>query len=452
MSGKIKSKRAIRVFFLLCIGLSIFLGVLYYIDRQIKNQGQETECIDDYTFREMNGEEVFYVYACPINQIAVDGQFRKIENDIVESQADEVLKSGYLYQNKENRTQTFFPEYLSEKRGIRVIDDNTSLEICPKILYENQMEVKSEVMDYTDVYGEKRKVVCYSGIWENIDLVFYPVTLGIKGEIVFTKKSSSEKVEFLLSGDIFTPDVSCEEYITLKDEDGEIKEIFFRPFSKNKNDFLFGEHNIEQLKDEEGFQYTVSTAKEFLNDEKTEYPVKTEVSFYLYQTKQADSSIKSKISGNQYLSNCLFVGNEEARGEMVSYIRFESDIFRYMDYQSIKKAEYIITNITGNNEPIDINAYRVESEWGSPIISWEDQPLTNEKSALKGKSVGNTYIFDITEWVKNWCKFQQGKGKKEDDNRLGFMLKAANPDITGYKIFASGDNLVCSPYLKITLK
>ncbi len=59
----------------------------------------------------------FYVYACPINQIAVDGQFRKIENDVVECQASEVLYSGYLYQNKTNRTQTFFPEYLSEKKG-----------------------------------------------------------------------------------------------------------------------------------------------------------------------------------------------------------------------------------------------------------------------------------------------------------------------------------------------
>lgn len=53
MSGKTEGKRAIRIFVLFCICLSIFLGMLYYIDKQIKNQRRETDCIDDYTYLEI---------------------------------------------------------------------------------------------------------------------------------------------------------------------------------------------------------------------------------------------------------------------------------------------------------------------------------------------------------------------------------------------------------------
>lgn len=411
----------------------------------------ENSPIDEFSiiYDNEDGTKSYYLFSAPIAYHASDGRLETADNSIIECTNKTVLQNGYKYQNKRNEVQIFFPNKLSHDKPIKIANNESFMQIVPQGI-SKAIPAKKTII--TDIYNIKREAVVYSSIQENIDLVFYCNTLGLKCEIILkSKKADLSDFKFDIETSNLMVGTSNSEYITLYNLKDEPKAIFFNPCFKGsgKNDINISVEKSDYLTKSKGeiFTYTIK----FDDIKSMTFPVTTNVSFYLYKTKQPDSSVKSKVSGNHYLSAYLFVGNNQDMGDMNTYVRFEANSFRMIDYTKIISAKYIVYDLSESNNS-NIAAFRVIGNWGSPAITWREQPEIDLSTAYKPSINHNEYTFDITPLVIEWNKFLNGIGEDIYNNRFGFVMKNIENTQNEYNVFSAADNVTNCPRLIITYK
>lgn len=97
----------------------------------------------------------------------------------------------------------------------------------------------------------------------------------------------------------------------------------------------------------------------------------------------------------------------------------------------------------------DIFACKVRTDWGSPVITWERQPVVDNSQKIYADSAGNKYIFDMTDWVKEWIDYLRYGGSVKSAQRYGFCILSEGDCINSYCACLSADNVVYCPRLVI---
>ena len=240
------------------------------------------------------------------------------------------------------------------------------------------------------------------------------------------------------------------EYTQFVDQNDETQIMIHQPFlrdSKKENPYFSALESAYITNEAPGkYQYTIPLQQ---HDESIQYPLMMDVTFHLHQSKQPDSSVKSYANGNQYLGNLLYAGTSPDKGDMVSYIRFEQLNLQHIQCKKIISAQYLAYDLTKQSDQNTIAAYQVASDWGSPSVSWDSQPVHSEKR-YPAKIDGNQYTFDITEIVKTWYNGANLENASYQ-SRLGFVLKGDGAEQC-YRVFPSADNVWHSPKLEIVYK
>ena len=408
--------------------------------------------IDEFSviYDNQDNTKSFYLFSAPIAYYTSEGKLRIADNSIIETTNKSALQSGYVYQNKSNEVQIYFPKELSATKAIKIVNKDSFMQLSPKNL-PTEHAITACKKSETTIYSIKQDMVIYQEVWPGIDLMFYCNTLGLKCDlIVKNKEADISNIEFEIDTSNLKLGTTTCEYNLLKNVENEPKAIFFNPLIKDNTNSIISTKKICSFTpiNSTNYIYTVNLSETI--DSQTAYPITANLSFYLYKTKQPDSSVKSKVMGNQYLSNYLFTGNSSEMGDMNSYVRFESNSFRDIDYTKIISAKYITYDLTESNTNTAISAYRVTGNWGSPSITWNEQPIIDTSVEFKPVVDGNQFTFDITPLVIEWIKFLNGVGQEQYNNRFGFVLKNnAEAPTDKYSIFSSADNVTCCPRLVI---
>ncbi len=405
------------------------------------------EVINTFTRSYENGDgtKTMEIFSYPIAFLDNDSKYKWIDNSIIETENEKIRAAGYNYQNKFNEIQIYFPNTLGQKKDIKIIGKDSYMMVTPLVNHSNAM-----VQEKQTIYDSQQKVLTYENVAENIDMLVYPTALGVKAQLNVKSQPSVDKIVFEIELSENFKMSSNYEYTQFMDQENETKVMIHQPFLRDskKSDpyFLALDSAIIELQQNGNYLYTITLQN---HKENIHYPIMMDITFHLHKSKQPDSSVKSHVSRNQYLGNLLFTGSNSDKGDMASYIRFEELNLKQIQSEKIISANYIAYELTKQSDRNTISAYQVMSNWGSPSISWAEQPIHSE-TRYAADIQGNQYTFDITEIVKTWYNIEDLEVASYQ-SRLGFVLKSDNTE-KSYRVFASADNVWHSPKLQIVYR
>jgi len=398
------------------------------------------------SYKNADGTKTIYMFSAPIEE----------SNNTISLINEGNLKSeGYRYLNDGRYIQKLLPDLFSRKTGVIIQNGENYLEVFPS----RDINVAGKQLKMTNALGQNLNSIKYSDVFnKGIDLNCYITSFGVNTEIVLPKYTGQNKFKLKIKLPDLVPDTTSPDYILFKTalENGEVRSIAYTPLAVDKNCNNVSYNNTIKLisKDSTTNIYTIEYTidETFLKSNKTEYPVIFNQSFYLYKSKQPDTSAYSKTGdeADHYLSPYILLGDSTIKGEGRAFIRYESLANLNVDPNKILSAKYIFRNLFDLPKDTKISAYAVTTDWCSLNTRWFNKPPFDPKtvSSVIVKSKGD-YSVDITEILKVWIN---NKGNKDAKYSIqnGFMLKSETPNSSA--IFSSGDNGLFSPLIEIIVK
>lgn len=399
----------------------------------ISGQGEALpECNTPYTvgYPNRDGTYSLYIFSSPVQYPTGDG-YAVIDNTVVASG-----KEGFAYENKANEIKAYFPPSLSEY--FRVEKGEAWIEFKPCGDWSGFSEAKDT--PYVNMYGDTVSAVLYEGT--ALDMVFYPTKAGIQAELVLKKCPEENTLDFCVR----TNDASYIDrqngYIVFRDGD-DIQSVVRQPLLRHHPDKAFdvttdvsilykadGQH-VQLLMDEAVLRGAV-------------YPVKLDPSFEIYTEKIPDSSVYSEFDTNAYLRHYEVVGHHPALGEGWTYVRFRLNTYFHAAPADILSAEYCVRELYTSGA-VKTAFYKPLYQWNSQSVVWSDRVPEDKRVSAKSRTQASVRAYDIMEFVRDCVEFYSW-----ETELMGLLLKAEEDE--GFRIFASSDHALYSPYVVVRLK
>lgn len=432
----VKKYSPIFVFIILAAFIQIFF--LYYnIDfdstaiAQIRFSEKNSVQLHDYdsaytmVTKNSNGTYTIYLFSAPIQYKVEDG-YELIDNTIIISH-----KEGYEYENKANDVKVYFPDNVAN--GVLVAKGDEWLSIVP---YEAEKFSKAKCKIHINKYGDKVHAVFYER--ENLKLIFYPTSAGVKCEMIIQDVSIEKENYFFLDSSSSNFENKKNGYISLMKPDGTKSSIIYNSFVSMQNNNIITDIKATVAYEQNKIKVTYKYY-DFL-DVQGDKSITLDPSFEMYRNKMPDTSVYSNFENNSYLRNYAVVGQDSFFGEGWEYLRIRVNHFFSIDCDSVLSASYNCKKLFTNNKDLNLSLKTVNKDWSSTQMIWSNRVFPVGKitcSVLK-----DTFSFDITEFLKYTVSDFSGV---EEAN--GLILQGKG----GYAILASADNCLYPTYVTITL-
>lgn len=399
----------------------------------ISGQGEALPGYDTpYTvcYPNRDGTYSLYIFSSPIQYKTGDG-YAVIDNTVVVSDKD-----GFAYENKANDTRTYFPPTLSEH--FRVEKGGTFIEFKPCGDWSGFSEATGT--EYVNMYGDTVSSVLYEGT--ALDMVFYPTRAGIQVELVLKDCPEENTFDFCVR----TNDASYIDrqngYIVFQDGD-DIQSVVRQPLLRHHPNKPFDiTTDVSLLYKPDGQHIQLLMDEAVLQD--AVYPVKLDPSFEIYTEKIPDSSVYSEFDTNAYLRHYEVVGHHPVLGEGWTYVRFRLNTYFHAAPADIVSAEYCVRELCAS-KAVKTAFYKPLYQWNSQSVVWSDRVPEDKLVSAKSRTQASVRAYDITEFVRECVEFYSW-----ETDLMGLLLKAEEDE--GFRIFASSDHALYSPYVVVRLK
>lgn len=233
----------------------------------VRLYGKEAD-LQTIIFANMDGTETTYIFDEPVKYIDKDGKIADKSNYLYSTYADK-----YVYVNKDNDIQTFFPMILDEKTGIKLEYKDIMIEMSP---YSSKPAFAVKRTE-----SDKKDYIYYDGVFGSDTSVRYtPTFSGFKEDIVLYKNTDNHFYFIIKSGTLET----ITENNIIHFADPKTGEIVATIDAVYMYDSFIGEsksfshetwNNTTELKQLENGDYlvTIIVDEKFLNHPDTVYPV-----------------------------------------------------------------------------------------------------------------------------------------------------------------------------------
>lgn len=386
-------------------------------------------------YRNENDTYSMYIFSSPIQYKTDSGEYKIIDNAVVEANEER-----FAFENKANDVKTYFPKTISEmfrvEKGEDFFEFRTNWDV-------SGFEEAKKII-FTNMYGDKVNAVIYER--SDMSLIFYPTKSGIKLEIMLNEQLKSRNFSFTVNSSASDYENQQNGYILFK-SGNENRLVIYQPLvqytvAKKQHLDVMTKMSVKRV----GGEYHIinNFDETILNNDTIVCPIKIDLSFEMYLNKMPDSTVYSKRTVNNYLSNYAVVGEHPLLGEGWHYIRYRLNFFFHANSENIKQASYFIKNLyASTNESTSL--YKVNSQWSSTGILWSsriegDEHVSNVFSVKRGYEE-----YPITAYVQDCV----GAYSWESES-IGVLMKTEQ-NSGFYKIFATSDNSLYSPYILINL-
>ncbi|MBQ7047089.1 MAG: hypothetical protein IJN85_05055 [Oscillospiraceae bacterium] len=395
----------------------------------IDEENKLSEFDSPYTagYQNEDGTFTLYIFSAPVQYKVGNKKYSPIDNSLVTSE-----KKDYAFENKANSVKVYFPKELSGEFLVKRGFESVSFKL------KETESLQGEKLEYINMYGDTVQAVSYKDA--HVDYVFYPTNAGIKMEFVLKDNTASDKYE--MDFDFSQKNISSEinkKYVTFVKKD-KVKSIFYPSLNMDNNGTLTP--NIIDCKE----NTVVLTA-----EHKSEYPIKVDASFELYENKLPDSTVNSNNEPNSYLSNYFWTTNDSSNGMTRQYTRLRINYFFKTNAENIKSASFNIKALDKlNKENIhdrNVVLQNVCSQWSSTKLSWEEQGMRYDTISENPAQGMNGYcLFEITNFMKECVS---DINSMSESWGLAILDEDENTTPT---FFASSDNTLYPTYIKIEMK
>lgn len=410
---------------------SFLATAISHIDTKAEGHVEQLHDYDSpYTICYRNKDDTYsmYIFASPI-QYKTDAGYEIIDNTVVPTE-----KEGFVYENKAGEVKTYFPQTLSEP--FRVEKGTDYLEFRPNL--DTGGFSKAKQMTFQNMYGDQVSAVVYEG--NDMDMAFYPTKAGIRTELVLKEKPKENTFAFIVKSSTVSYEDKQNGYVLFKNG-GENKSIIYGPlvqYTANGEQQLDVTTQMEVNREEGDTIVSLKIDEDILGSVAADAPVQLDSAFEMYLNKMPDSTVYKKHSVNNYLANYAVVGDHPVWGEGWHYLRFRIRWIFQCDVNNIVSAKYIIRPLNICSKDIKIEIFNTSYQWSSTTIEWNTKsPPRNLISALEDN------YYDLTNFVKLCLNDETSSSESE-----GVVMKT-NIKERGFKIFATSDNALYSPYLVV---
>lgn len=376
-----------------------------------------------------DGTYSLYIYSAPI-QFKEDGTYKEIDTALVES-----VVEGYGYENKAGEIKVYIPKCIDEY--LEITDAKESL----KFRLESTSEgfSKGKLVEYQNLYGDEIRAVSYQNEEKAMTIYVYATFIGIQVEYVY--KNHVYPITTTIENDKGAFEKGGNGYTLLK-QGKEVKYVVSKPIAINgKEIFLDG-------------RYSRSNKENFTINYELDASVKSGESLVVgysvsrYVKKIPDTNISSKLDKNVYLRDYSLVGDNSIYGTSLSFMRFRINYYLGTTEDNIIEAEYVTKLLYSDKEDFCINMYKNEEQWSSTMMTWSDYMLGGDRKLSKystAKQIENNYVsFELTSLVKEAVEDIEWMTES-----LGCCVYQDNG---GFTMFASSENPLYIPYLRIDLE
>ena len=389
------------------------------------------------TYLNKDGTKSLYFFSSPV--FTDDG--KEIDHSITEIQDQELKNRGFTYQNTCNSVSAYFPDSL-EDRYFLLADKSTQLKVSVK----GNKNGGQSVDRITTVWGRETDALAYSGTSDTEPLFAYPTQFGLALEASAAEKEQ----EFSVFLDGCEADASSPEYIIFRHKKTEkVLAIAYAPVMRTKDGGIaIGNISVSETN---GSTYTIRSGFDALSS--GDFPdenARCAVSIHLYVPKQPDTTVyENTPEVNNYLSQFMFTGRQNERGQSQTYVRFEQLDSLDLAGKDIVSASYYVHSMDPSSKTA-LAAYPAVDDWCSFAVDWTIKARPDLSMKIKPKALkSGDLAFDITKFVRLWLD------NRSDDNavysvRNGMVL--INSDPSSREVLAANDSGIYGTVLVINYK
>jgi len=329
------------------------------------------------------------------------------------------------------------PVILDSEKEDEIINNDVEKTICSEFSDKTQEE-KDEIRNIlrsnkkiTTLTNTEAKAKITEAL-PGVDIYYDILGDSLKENFVINKPMDNPVFKINLDTKNLEPKLDDNGIITFYDNGNEVFQI--------KAPFLYDSagqenRNVKQKLDkvDNGYELTMELDKDWLNDVKRVYPVTLDPSVETSSVRQdiKDAFVCSGLpTSNSQNAVLLGVGYGSSSKTTRSYIKFTLPSLSTGDM--VTNARLYLYLYTSNSTPHQINIHKVNADWSSSTITWNNMPTYNGNIEDYDIVSGNTnaqFNWNITGIVRQW--YTTG-------NNYGLMLKSNN-ESSGYNEFYSSD-------------
>ena len=327
------------------------------------------------------------------------------------------------YENKNSFLEYSFPEDLDSDEAVTISSGEHTISIKHLEISKNSKSQKkqkksaSKIKKTTDKYMEALPLtdeIVYNNTDENTNLEYEVGSLGIKENIVLTKKPNKHlQYKYFIASDTLQAVLNKDSSISFYVGDGTNEDdiIFYIPAP-----YMFDSNNVESYnilttldKTKDGYILTYKPDSEWLRDKSRVYPVTIDPT-----VNATDTVISAYTCTGGGYNDYVLSWEQQLK---VGYDRFMSPTGYHETYVrfpflptipsgcTVTSAYISLCRRGGSSTSITIGTYKVLHDWNPGTLTYDTRPSCDENmisSRLCSGNSGEYYDWYITDTVLEW--------------------------------------------------
>ena len=405
----------------------------------------DADSMETFTAVNDDGSKTAFVYSQPVKYVdKKTNEIKFIVNSFEKTGFLEGIFTDTAYTNKGNSFDIKLPKNI--EKGVLFSENDYTIKMTPTV----EKSEKPEEKEY-EFMGEPQSVIEYPNAFgKGVHLQYAAINSGLKENVFMEEYIGINEFVFELELKGLRAELKEDMTIALSDEKTK-DEVFFieKPWAMDSIDGEViedevhieydNEYNLEEL--EEGkYLLTMIIKKEFLENEKTVYPVLIDPTTITGRNNLQDCTVCK--DGTNDRNNYLTIGKAGTSTESMAYVKMTNvGNFKYINPKNVsRKTVFFYTKQvdTTTTEQITIGLY--DSNTTVNPINATYAGISSNVGYFEDQttySVNGVYPLWMGDMFAEWLKYELGEGGKSQN--YGFILKATTTSST-YKRIASSRN------------
>lgn len=380
------------------------------------------------------------VYPLPVHYLD-NGAWQDIDNTLVEAKDEE--KNSVL-ENTKNDFKIKFANSTQNKNLVSIQKGDYKLSwnlVGAQASVSEKSEPDLKAFAALSENDKKKSVpknasgVNFTNALPDTDLNYSVKGNAVKEDIVLNKVPENPVYTFNLSTTKLIPILQKDKSIIFYDEKDKTNGIFEipTPYMYDAKHEENGDIKVTLTETQAGYSLSLEPSKDWLNSPDRQYPVVIDpiVNTSLDKSSIHDTWVMSGLpTENRDNSVLLGVGCGTISKVTRTYAKFDLPALSSGDM--VTSAQFSSCLYTTQPDVRQINVHKVNSDWTSTTLIWNNKPAYNPKIedyAMVSGAAGTFINWDVTGIVKDW--YTSG-------NNNGLMLKQQDETV-GYEEFFSSD-------------